>query len=473
VTTLPGSAKLTPARIAKLITTARQTSGFVRHAVADEEQAGLFLVIGKRTASWTLKYRPRGLNPDGSRPPPTAYVIGDVALVTPEEARAEAQTLRAGIAKGGNPVAERAQKRAQKAAGQASDRREARRRADMLAAVLEPTKSAGGAIALDFSVLADATLVQCAAAYGLHGVRGSDKTRNDAKAHILRGLAEMNAVSLRLGDLKQAKVSGLARLHEKHPATGRHRLGALSRLYKWLCAVEAATSNPVAHVALPRPPAPRSRVLTAAEVRALWQSAEMLPTARRDYLRLLLLLPLRRQELADTRRADISANGDRLELVVAPHRAKNGAEHRLPLVGETREIVERLLEERGEPEDFLIQLSREGTPMNSWRRFSESIERASGVKGFAFHDTRRLFASEAGEHDLADFSLIDAALNHLQASSKTGAARAYHHARHANARVALMTSWALLVNHAVANGRWPRDVPQPANVVPLNARAAK
>jgi hypothetical protein len=106
--TIAVKAKLTPARIRKLITDARQTPGFVRHSIADEDQHGLFLVVGKRTASWTLKYRPRGLNPDGTRPAPTALVLGDRALVSPEEARAKAAELRARIADGGDPVAERA-----------------------------------------------------------------------------------------------------------------------------------------------------------------------------------------------------------------------------------------------------------------------------------------------------------------------------------------------------------------------------
>jgi integrase len=176
--------------------------------------------------------------------------------------------------------------------------------------------------------------------------------------------------------------------------------------------------------------------------------------------------------LADIRRRDIHANGDRLEVVVASHRAKNRHEHRLPLVAEAREIVERLLAEPGEPEDFLLRLSEQGTSMNSWKRFSEAIERASGV-AFAFHDSRRLFATEAGEHDLADFTLIDACLNHAAAISKSGAARAYHHARHANARANFMVAWAALVRHAVSSGRWPREEPHSASVAALNFGTGK
>jgi integrase len=472
VTTLPAKGRLTPASIAKLITTARAVPGFIRHAIGDTDQPGLFLVVGRRTASWALKFRPRGLNPDGSRPPPSAYVIGDAALISVDGARAEAAALRAKIAMGAHPTHEKAAKRALTAHDRDAAQSEAHRRAGMIAAILDPG-AIKNAMALDFSVLADATLSQCVVAFDLHGSKGGLKTRADTKAHLMRALEEMVvAAEMKAAELKQSRITGLARLHADRPATGRHRVGSLNRLFKWLASVEAVSANPVVNIALPSPPAPRTRVITAGQVKALWEGAATLPEPRRDYLHLLLLLPLRRQELADTRRKDIHVNGDRLELVIASHRSKNRIEHRLPLVAEAREIVERLLAAPGAPDDFLLKLSEDGSPMNSWRRFQEAIERASRVS-FGFHDPRRLFATESGEHDLADFTLIDAALNHAAAVSKTGAARAYHHARHTNARANLMTAWAALINHAVLNGRWPREEPQAGNVLAFNFASGK
>jgi hypothetical protein len=103
--------------------------------------------------------------------------------------------------------------------------------------------------------------------------------------------------------------------------------------------------------------------------------------------------------------------------------------------------------------------------MNSWKRFSEAIGRASGV-AFTFHDSRRLFATEAAEHDLADFTLIDACLNHFAAIPS--AARAYFYPRHTNARANLMTSWAALIRHAAETGRWLREEPRAGDVVAFN-----
>ena len=65
-------------------------------------------------------------------------------------------------------------------------------------------------------------------------------------------------------------------LHVKagRPATARHRLGGLNRLYKGLAGVDAAATNPVASIEQPAPPRPRSNVLAAESVKLLWDGAE-------------------------------------------------------------------------------------------------------------------------------------------------------------------------------------------------------
>jgi integrase len=471
---LPVRAELTPALVASAIKKARALPGFKRHVVADQEQSGLILVIGRRTAKWALKYRPRGFRPDGSRFEPTYFVIGDVAVFSPVAARAEVGILRSRIEKGENPTVERAQKRAEKAAGLASLRTEAERRADMIAALADADRR--GSFVPEFSTLTGATLDQCAAAFALYGNFGGvlAKSRAETLMHVRLGLVEMATGGMFPGDLKTIMVKSLANHHAASPATGRHRVGALNRLFGWLIENEVVAANPVAKVKRPPPPPKRTRVWTAAEVRDLWTSADGLPAAKRDYLRLLLLLPLRRQELADARRADIHVNGSRMELIIAAvDNKKNWTEFRVPIVAAAREIVERLLDAPGEPGDYLIPLSEDGSRMNSWRRFAEKIEKISGVGKFGFHDARRVFSSECGEHELGDFSLVDQLINHVGAASKPGASGHYHHAKRADARENLMGKWAALVLHAVDKGRWPRDKEHADNVLAFNFGTGK
>jgi integrase len=357
-----------------------------------------------------------------------------------------------------NNAMARASQAVRDAAAEAEDRN------NILTAIADGTAHAAS---FDFTILAHATLEQCASAFIRYGARGKAKTLRDARMHLERGLHEMRASSMKPADLPRAKVSFLVHLHAGRPATARHRLGWLGRLYKWLMKVDAVSASPTAAEEAPPPPAPRTRVYSAAEVKALWRGAESLSPARRDLLRLLLLLPLRREELASTAIRDIRRNGDRLELVVASTRSKNNREHVTPIVGEARSIVEWLLTNDRPTAAFLIPLTATGKPFTAWKRFAESIRKNSGVQ-FRPHDCRRLFATECGEHGLEDFVTVDAALNHAMSASVMGAARHYHHAKGLAARQRLLAAWDKVILYAALNGKWPREEASPVlNIIPF------
>jgi integrase len=427
--------------------------------VADSRCPGLRLVIGRRTATWAYSYRPRGLDDNGRRHTQRTIAIGDAANISPDNARTRVAESRAAVAERRDPLEEKHKSIVEAVQAKRDAAAESEEREIALSAI------AGGAppaASLDFAVLAKASLEQCAAAYIHYGAKGKAKTLRDARMHLERGLAEMRASSLKPADLPRAKVSSLVHLHAARPATARQRLGWLGRMYKWLMKVDAVSASPAATEQAPPPPAPRTRVYVAAEVRALWGGAGGLPPARRDLLQLLLLLPLRREELASTKIGDVRRNGDRLELVVVSARSKNKREHVTPIVGEARAIVERLLAGSRPTDGFLIPLTTTGKPFTAWKRFAEAVYKETRVK-FRPHDCRRLFATECGEHGLEDFATVDASLNHAVSASVTGAARHYHHAKGLAARQRLLSAWSNLVLHAARTGRWPREAAGPAN----------
>ena len=219
-------------------------------------------------------------------------------------------------------------------------------------AALQPQPEGSRKVSIiDFSVLAEAPLKDCAVAFGLHGARGKAAHVDDTTRHLLRGLDEMHALDLKPAELKQARVAALVDLHVKagRPATARHRLGALNRLYKWLMSVDAVASNPTASVAQPAPPRERSNVLSAADIKALWDGAARLPAARAAYLKLAILLPLRRQELADLKVSDIVFEGQNVELRLDGSKTKNSKTFVMPLVGTAAAIVRELVDQASGP----------------------------------------------------------------------------------------------------------------------------
>ncbi len=467
--------KLTPAIIAREIRAAR-TAG-ERRSIVDTGCAGLRLIIGARTATWSVTARPRGIGPDGKRPPLKSVTLGDAAEISPEAARKAAAVVKRAIALGRDPVAER--RAAQREQIRASHDATAKAKADseMLEHILAPDRPImpGKPAIYDFAVLAHANLGQCAAAFLLHGAGGGRLHGEQTASHLRRALAEMGAAELKPAELDKQRVRALAELHAKagRPATARHRRGVVSRLFKWLQAVEAIEDNPAARVGAPPPPAPRSHVPSAAAVQALWEAAERLPAAKGVYVKLAILLPLRRQELANIKIANIVHDGGEIEIRLAAGQTKNKRPFVMPVVGTAAALVEDLLATVGETCDALIPLARRNRTFTSWPHFGRQIERETGDT-FHWHDTRRLFASEMGEHRASDFFTIDSLLNHARSASMgSGVARSYHHAQERAPRRVAMAAWDRLVAHAVATGRWPRqEAKAEGNVVPLTARAA-
>ena len=79
--------------------------------VRDHEVGGLLLVIGARTATWCVDYKPRGRREDGRRHSKVRMTLGDAAMMPLSDARTAARAIKVEVAQGRDPHAE---KRAQK-----------------------------------------------------------------------------------------------------------------------------------------------------------------------------------------------------------------------------------------------------------------------------------------------------------------------------------------------------------------------
>ena len=328
-----------------------------------------------------------------------------------------------------------------------------------------------GAALFDYTVLSGATLSDCAKAFARHGVNGSPGYVYRTIQNLGHAIAEMGAGELKAHELRKQHVRALAEMHVKagHQATARHRHGSLGRFYRWMQSVDAVEDNPVARVQAPPPPAPRTNVPSAQTVRAVWDAAARLPAARGAFVRLALLVPLRRQELANLKAGNILLDGPDCEIRLSSNQTKNKKPFTMPLAGTAAAIVRELLARTSSPRDPLIPLTRHGAIFGNWGRFGEQLAREAGLS-FRWHDTRRLFASELAEHGVANFGTIDALLNHQRSASLGGVARSYHHAAENAARRSTMAAWDRILLHAAARGTWPRQAPDteaPANVLPL------
>jgi integrase len=417
-------------------------AGEPRLLLADTACPGLRLTLfgASETGTWSYTCRRRGLDADGKRHPKQTVRLGDLATMTPTEARVEAEAIKAAIRAGRDPV------------GEMRKAKEAQR-------------------------LASVRAVSCADAAAVYSKRrgnGTTHLRNE-NGQLKLALADMKVERTACDALMAADLRRLLDKHQGHPARARARLGAVSRFLDDCVEREIVGVNvarTLSRRALPPKPTPRKRVYSAAEVQALWKTREALGETRGDFLRFMLLSPLRRQEASGLCTGDFDAS--RNVVVIDGAQTKNGDTFTLPLAPSAREIAERRAS--GKQCSFsrdapLFPLQANGKAMASWKRYAQAIRQASGVADFNFHDLRRTFMSTMAEHDAASIDVLDALLNHRQSATVAGVRAAYLHARLAPQKAVAMANWGKIVVHAVAHGVWPMDMERAGNTVALHRRS--
>ena len=241
-------------------------AGDPRLLLADKACPGLRLTLfgASKTGTWSYTCRRRGLDADGKRRPKQTVRLGDLATMTPTEARVEAEAIKAAIRAGRDPVGEmRAAKEAQR--------------------------------------LASVRSVSCADAAAVYIQRRGNGTTHlgNENGQLKLALADMNVERAPCEALTAADLRRLLDKHKGHAARALARLGAVSRFLDDCVEREIVGGNvarTLSRRARPPKPMPRTRVYSAAEVQALWESREALGETRGDFLRFMLLSPLRRQE---------------------------------------------------------------------------------------------------------------------------------------------------------------------------------
>jgi integrase len=268
----------------------------------------------------------------------------------------------------------------------------------------------------------------------------------------------MAVTDLPPNQLTAAHLRGLADLHKDHPATARHRFGATSRFLDWLVDEETLEINPAHMVSRrrrPGTPEARSRVLAAEEVRKIWKGCLQLPEPYGDLFRFMILVPLRRGEASKLTAEMI--DGDRL---ILPHMiTKNGDPFTIPLPQQAEEILTYRT-----AEGLLFASQRTGRPVQGWGTMLAKLHELSGTTGWSLHDFRRTFTSQLAEATVPS-DVTDALLNHRQAATRPGVIGVYNLSKLMSPKTKAMATWGLMVEHAVATGRFDHD----GNVVSLTA----
>jgi integrase len=256
--------------------------------------------------------------------------------------------------------------------------------------------------------------------------------------HLLVNLKALHHLPLAQVD-RRAIASQLTRMAESPSQANRTR-STLTSFLNWAMREGLIDSNP-AIATNKYPEQARDRVLTNAELRALWLA---LPEGDfGDIVRILILTGQRAREISDLQWNE--CNFDKGVIELPPARTKNRRKHSIPMSNAVRAILQ------AREQDGAFVFGRSGSSgFSGWSRCKERLDQALGIPDWSLHDLRRSFATGAAEIGIQPH-IIEAVLNHVS-GHKGGVAGIYNRAAYETEKATALNRWASHVA-AIIEGR--------------------
>jgi integrase len=231
---------------------------------------------------------------------------------------------------------------------------------------------------------------------------------------------------------------------------------ALSGFFGWALGEGVAEANPVIGTNRPEEPKPRERVLSDAELCAIWNA---LP--EHDYgrvTRLLLLTGQRREEIGGLRREEIDA--DKRMIRLPKERVKNGRAHEVPF----SDLAWSVLAEQPRRIDRDFVFGDRGQGFTAWSRGKTALDRRLAEAGakiapWRLHDLRRTAATRMADIGVQPH-IIEAVLNHYS-GHRAGVASVYNKSPYEKDVRAALALWADHV-WSIVEGRESKTLRRPA-----------
>ena len=264
--------------------------------------------------------------------------------------------------------------------------------------------------------------------------------------HLLKHCRALHNVPIASLDRRTIAARLAAIATSNGPVEANRVRASLSAFFSWCMQQGLAEVNPVIGTGK-RPESARERVLSKAELKAIWQAT----AGTDDYsaiIRLLMLTGQRAAEIGSLRWSEII--GDAIAL--QPERTKNKRAHSIPLSPLALRIIEARPRRDGRDLIFGRMFDRPFCGWTACKRTLDARLSAAGadVAPWTTHDLRRTFATNAAEIGVAPH-IVEAVLNHVS-GHKRGIAGTYNRATYEPQKRAALNRWA---DHllAVVEGR--------------------
>ncbi len=236
----------------------------------------------------------------------------------------------------------------------------------------------------------------------------------------------------------------IARVSETSGPVAANRTVASVSAFLAYCVRDGLVDGNVAAFVNKLPEASRSRVLSDAELRAIWEA-----TGGGDrysaIVRLLMLTGRRREEVGGLRWSEIDF--DRATIALPPSRTKNARPHEIPLSPAALAILRA--RPRREGRDYVFG-TRHG--FNGWAGGKAALDRRAQIApAWVLHDIRRSVSTVMHERLNIAPHVVEVVLGHA-GGHKAGVAGVYNKATYAAEKATALACWAEYVL-AVVEGR--------------------
>src|SRR5690349_11838761 len=214
----------------------------------------------------------------------------------------------------------------------------------------------------------------------------------------------------------------------------RRVMAYVHRLFRWAKSRDLIESNPATDLPKPGREVARDRVLTDAELAAVWKAAVEIGWPYGPAAQLLILTGARRAEIAELKWSEIHGNTIKL----SGARTKNAEPHDMPLSEQALDVLSRMPRIAGSEYVFGKPL-RSGAWSNAKIKFS-----AAKIQPWRIHDLRRTVST--GMNELGtEPHIVEAVLGH----TVKGVAGVYNRAKYEAAKRAALKAWGAHVSTLV------------------------
>jgi integrase len=239
----------------------------------------------------------------------------------------------------------------------------------------------------------------------------------------------------KLADIRRADIRDLIDGVEGDVLPGRV-LAIVKTVFRYALSRDWIQSSPVEGLTKPSPDTPRDRVLSMAEVAAIWTSAELLGFPFGQYIRVLALTAQRRTEVASMRWADVDL--DAATWIIPANETKSGRAQLVLLSKATVEILKNVPRMGDfvfthDGETHVQGYAKAKSRLDSFLAASDAM-----VSPWRFHDLRRSAATHMVRLGVSE-EVVGRVLNH---SPKGVTAKVYALHTYAPEKRSALDRWA-------------------------------